>query len=118
MPLEAQVALVCEAPLSARGALLDLLPEPDLVIPALPEAELCYTVKAIGLEDASWVLGYARPEQIVACVDLDAWGHLVPSPSVLGEWLDALLEMNDDALIQSEAVAMPLAIAGTPWPAT
>ena len=28
------------------------------------------------------------------------------------------IEMNDAALIQSAAVAIPLAAAGTPWPAT
>ena len=61
-----QVALVCNAPLAARGELLDLLPEPERVIPLLPEAELCFTVKAIGLADAAWMLELATPEQVTA----------------------------------------------------
>ena len=75
-PVEDQVALVCNAPRAARGELLDLLPEPERVIPLLPEAELCFTVKAIGLADSAWVLEHATPEQVTAAIDLDAWNRL------------------------------------------
>ena len=84
LALDAQVALVCETPLAMRGALLGLASDPAPIIEALPEAELCFTAKAIGLHDASWVLASATPEQLVACVDLDAWGHAAgPDPARL-----------------------------------
>ena len=70
--LEAQLAVVCEAPASARGLLLELTPQPEALIPRLPEAEFCFTLKAIGIADAHWLIEYATPEQIVAAVDLDA----------------------------------------------
>ena len=63
-----QVALVCEAPLAQRAGLLALLPQPEQVIPRLPEAELCFTVKSAGLSDAAWILAQATSEQIVAGV--------------------------------------------------
>jgi hypothetical protein len=85
-----QVALVCNAPLDARGELLGLLPEPERVIPLLPEAELCFTVKAIGLADAVWVLEHATPEQVTAAVDLDAWQGFEPDLLALADWIGAL----------------------------
>ena len=42
----------------------------EAVIPLIPEAELCYTCRAIGLEDANWLLPMATPAQVVACFDL------------------------------------------------
>ena len=103
MTIGDQVALVCESPLPARRELLDLLPAPELVIPELPEAELCFTAKAIGLPDAGWILAHATPEQIVACVDLDAWSQtdLVPDRARLGAWLAVIADAGEPALLAS-----------------
>lgn len=101
MPTSEQVALVCEAPLAARRQILELLPAPELVVPELPEAELCFTAKAIGLADAGWLLAHATPEQIVACIDLDAWSStdLVPDRARLDEWLAVLADAGEPALL-------------------
>ncbi len=101
MPLEAQVALLCETPLARRSELLDLLPAPECVIPQLPEAELCYTVKTIGLDDAGWILEHASETQVVACVDLDAWRDSLPDANALRAWLDALADGSDASLLRS-----------------
>jgi hypothetical protein len=101
LPLEQQVAAVCETPASSRGELLDLLPAPELVIPLLPEGELCFTLKAIGLADAVWVLEHATPAQVVACLDLDAWTGFAPDRERLSAWLDALAQTGPDALLRS-----------------
>jgi hypothetical protein len=101
LDLDAQVALVCDTPVARRGELLELLRAPERVIAALPEAELCFTVKAIGLADAGWVLAHASAEQLQACVDLDVWNEDVPDPGRVGEWLSAAAEGGDDALLQA-----------------
>jgi hypothetical protein len=101
LPLEAQVAVVCEAPLAQRAAVLGLLPQPEAVIPLLPEAELCFTAKAVGLHDADWILAYATSEQILACLDLDAWSGLLPDRESLGAWLAALGEAGDSILLRT-----------------
>ena len=62
LPLDAQVAMVCEAPIARRGLLLELFPAPEDVIPLIPDAELCFTVKGVGIDDASWILEYATPK--------------------------------------------------------
>lgn len=101
LSLEEQVAVVCEAPIARRAELLNLVPFPENVIPRIPEAELCFTVKAIGLPDASWLLEYATPEQVVACVDLDGWTGLMPDREALDAWIDTLAETSTESFLRS-----------------
>jgi hypothetical protein len=101
MPIEEQVALVCETPLARRSEMLALLPQPEDVIPLMPEAELCFTVKAIGIEDSSWLLEYATPDQVVACIDLDAWQGTLPDRDALDRWLDVLSIGSEDSFTRS-----------------
>jgi hypothetical protein len=101
MTLDHQVALVCDSPLSRRAAMLELLPVPETVIPLIPEAELCFTVMAIGIEDAAWLLEYATPEQVVACVDLDGWTGTAANRAAIDRWLDTLAMTTDEAFLRS-----------------
>lgn len=98
---EERVALVCETPLARRGALLDLLPDPERVVPRLPEAELCFTLKAIGLADSAWVLEHATDEQIAAAVDLDAWSGTAPDPARFDGWMEAFAGASDATLLRA-----------------
>jgi hypothetical protein len=102
LSIDEQVALVCQTPVARRAELLDLVREPEQVIPRLPEAELCFTVKEIGLADAGWVLAHASDEQIQACVDLDAWGNDdVPDRARFSEWMLALFDAGDETLMRA-----------------
>jgi hypothetical protein len=101
MTLDHQVALICDTPLSRRAAVLELLPAPEAVIPLIPEADLCFTVKAIGIEDAAWLLEYATPEQIVACVDLDGWRGTTADRPAIDRWLDTLAMTTEGAFLRS-----------------
>lgn len=101
LPLSQQVALVCEAPVGRRAELLDLAAAPDELVPLLPEAELCFTLKAIGLESSTWLLEHATPQQVVACIDLDAWRGPTPARATLDAWIDALAETGDEVLVGS-----------------
>jgi hypothetical protein len=108
---EAQAAAICEAELSLRHALLELAPHPEDVIPLLPEAELCFTCKAIGIEDAAWVLSHATEQQIVACVDLDAFQDLRPSPARQDLWWASLAEAGEETLLRAAHALDPELIA-------
>jgi hypothetical protein len=101
LSIEAQTALVCEAPVSRRSELIELAPEPDRLIPALPPAELCFTAKAVGLHDAGWLMEHATAEQITVCLDLDAWQDLAPDRAKLDEWLEAFADSGDETLLRS-----------------
>lgn len=100
LSLAEQVALVCETPVTRRADVLELLPFPEQVVPEIPEAELCFTVKAIGLADAGWLLEYATPTQIVASLDLDVWNKLEPDLAALDSWIDALAETSSSSFLR------------------
>lgn len=101
LPLAEQVSLVCDAPLELRERMLQLTPFPEEVIPLLPEAELCFTAKAIGLWDAGWILQHATPTQLVASLDLDGWQGLAPLHDNLREWLAALADAGEQTLLRA-----------------
>lgn len=98
LDLDAQLVLVCSAPVNRRAELLDLAAEPEQLVPLLPEAELCFTVKAVGLESATWLLEHASAEQLVACLDLDLWKGPDADPERLEAWIEALSGASDEAL--------------------
>ena len=108
---EEQAAVVTEAPLSIRRNVIDLLAEPESVIPLIPEAELCYTCRAIGLEDANWLLPMASAEQLVACFDLDAWSGLSVDPLRLDGWIAAIAATDEETLLRSAQALDPELIA-------
>jgi hypothetical protein len=98
---ERQAALLLDTSLPIRRQLIELLPDPEAVIPLLPEAELCYTCRTIGLADAGWLLALATNEQIVACLDLDVWRGVSLDPVRLDEWFAALSENDDETLVRA-----------------
>ncbi len=99
LPLERQAALVCATPAARRAELLSLAPSPETLIPLLPEAELCFSVKGLGLEDAGWILEHATGTQVVACVDLDAWRGDLPDREGVYAWLEALADAGETAVL-------------------
>lgn len=107
LPLEDQVAVVCAAPADRRAEVLFLTPSPERVVSALPDAELCFTVKGVGLGDAAEILACATPDQLVACVDLDAWMDDVPDRLALNTWLEAFLEASDETLLRAATCLDP-----------
>jgi hypothetical protein len=101
LPVDEQVALVCEAPVPRRAELLGLVSAPEEVIPLIPPAELCFVAKAVGLSDAGWLLEHATEEQIATAIDLDAWNALVPDRGRLAEWLAALEDAGEETLLRA-----------------
>lgn len=101
LDFEHQLQVICESPLVSRMRMLDLAPHPETLIPLIPEAEFCFTVKSVGLNDASWLLEYATSEQLIACSDLDAWKGNTPDTATFGEWLAIMAEAGDETLIRA-----------------
>jgi len=99
--LDTQAAFVCNAPARLRAEMLELVPEPEKLIPRLPEAELCFVVSSVGIADGAWILEHATPEQLVACVDLAAWSGDLPDRRALDAWLETLHQAGDAALVRA-----------------
>jgi hypothetical protein len=101
LSLDEQVALVCETSLQRRSTMLELMDQPEDVIPLIPEAELCFTIKAVGITEGSWILEHATESQLVACADLDAWQGIVPNIDSMGAWLEIFAEAGEETLLRA-----------------
>lgn len=100
LALEQQVRLICESAAALRSRLLALAPNPDRLIPKLPEAELCFSIKAAGLHDAAWIVEYATEEQVQACLDLDLCSDFTTNRKLLDDWLSCFAEAGDETLLR------------------
>jgi hypothetical protein len=87
--------------------MIELLPNPEAVIPLIPEAEFCYICRSIGLEDASWLLPMATEEQVVACLDLDGWSGLQVDLSRLDAWITAIASTDTETLVRAARALDP-----------
>ena len=76
-------------------------------MPLLPEAELCFTCKTIGVDDAAWLLSLATERQIVACLDLDGFQGLQPSPERQDAWWASLAEAGPETLLRAARALDP-----------
>ena len=88
-------------PARVREEVLLLVEHPEQVVPLLSELELVSTLRSTGLADAGWLLEYASPEQLVACIDLDCWKGSRLSLYRVEEWLEALLEAGPDTVARA-----------------
>ena len=104
---ELQATVICEAPLSIRRQMIELLPSPEDVIPLIPEAEFTYICRSIGLEDASWLLPMATETQLVTAFDLDAWSGLSIDHTRLDLWMAALADSDDETMLRAARALDP-----------
>ena len=104
---EHQAIVICEAPLSVRRQIIELMPSPEAVIPLIPEAEFTYICRSIGLEDASWLLPMATEAQLATAFDLDAWTGLSLDHTRLDSWMAALAECEDDTMLRAARAVDP-----------
>ena len=84
----------------ARNEFLMLVDHPEHVVPHLPDAELCFTIRAGGMSEAAWLLEMATPRQRQACVDLDVWQGAELTHERALEWVDALIEAGREVLVR------------------
>lgn len=106
-----QATVICEASLSIRRQMIELLPDPESVIPLIPEAEFCYTCRSIGLEDAAWLLPMASDAQLVTAFDLDAWSGIEIDPRKLDDWVAAIASAEDETVLRAAQAVDPELLA-------
>jgi hypothetical protein len=107
LSVEDQVRTICQLPAERRSEALALTPDPRLVIPRMPELDLCATTVAAGPEGSGWLLEHASGDQIVACLDLDAWRGQVIDLGRLDTWLTGLADAGDATLLRTARALDP-----------
>ena len=101
MSVQAQAQACRELGPGVRSEFLMLLDHPEQVVPLLPDAEVCFTIRAGGMSEASWLLELATTEQLRACFDLDCWRGEELDPKRLQAWIEALIEAGRETLLRA-----------------
>jgi hypothetical protein len=101
LPVEEQVRTLCQLPAERRSDALALAPDPGAVVRRMPELDLCAMTVAAGPERSGWFLEHASGEQIVACLDLDAWRGPAIDAERLEAWLTGLADAGNATLLRA-----------------
>lgn len=101
LDLESQARVCVELRPEVRSEFLMLLDHPERVVPLFPDAAVCMTVRATGMEEGAWLLEMATAEQRQACFDLDCWSGTTVELSRVLEWVDALLEVGPETVARA-----------------
>src|SRR5579883_187475 len=92
LPFKEKLEFLYGLPARKKMDLILSAPEAARLVQSFSPETLFYTLKEIGLADASDLLGMALPEQFKGLVDLDCWNKDRPNLERLREWLEALSE--------------------------
>ena len=101
LSVEEQARVYLEVRPELRSEFLMLVDHPERVVPLLPDAEVCISICASGMSEASWLLALATTEQLRACFDLDCWQGSEIDHKRLQEWIDALIDAGPETLVRA-----------------
>jgi hypothetical protein len=98
LSLAEQASIVLMAPWEKRQELLLYSQKSKLLVQGLPVEELFWTVKAIGPQDAIYILNLANAEQLQFLFDLDWWHKDKLRPEKIASWILLLFEAGEEAI--------------------
>jgi len=96
LPLPEQLELVLERRGRERMDLILLSKKSRALVRALPEAELYFTLKEVGEEEALPLLAMAEQRQLTYIFDLEFWSEQALVPERMFRWLDLLKQADED----------------------
>jgi hypothetical protein len=92
LPFQGKLEFLYGLPARRKRDLILSAPEAERLVQSFSPETLFYTLKEIGVADASDLLGLAMPEQIRWLFDLDCWDRDRPNLGRMAEWIEAMAE--------------------------
>jgi hypothetical protein len=92
LPFQEKLEFLYGLPARQKRDLILSSPEAERLVRSFAPETLFYTLKEIGVADASDLLSLAIPEQIRWLFDLDCWCRDRPDLARMREWIEALAE--------------------------
>ncbi|MFA6221760.1 MAG: DUF6178 family protein [Desulfomonilaceae bacterium] len=90
------------ARLSPRGRqeFIQNLSYPGELIRRISEKEMYFTIKSIGIDDATYLLSLTTSKQLIYILDLELWKKDTPDSEAANCWLEKLVDLGEDKLFQ------------------
>jgi len=73
---------------------------PERIVPLLPVQELLFAIQEMGVSDAGDLVALTTPAQVQAFLDLSLWTRDLLDPDETDDWLEMLLELEDEDFIE------------------
>ncbi len=107
LPLERRLEVFRELSPIAREELAQSVSRPDELICRVSEEEMFFTVKAIGEPNALALIKLTTGKQLTYLLDLDLWKKDMFDPRAAGEWLEILVSLGEEKVLQFLQVSDP-----------
>src|ERR1700745_1261813 len=92
LPFQEKLEFLYGLPARQKRDLILSAPEAERLVQSFAPETLFYTLKEIGIADASDLLSYAVPEQVKSLFDMDCWDKDRPNLGRMREWIEAMGE--------------------------
>jgi hypothetical protein len=92
LPFNEKLEFLYGLPARQKRDLILSAPEAERLVQSFAPETLFYTLKEIGIADASDLLSYAVPEQVKSLFDMDCWDKDRPNLGRMREWIEAMAE--------------------------
>jgi len=92
LPFQEKLEFLYGLPARQKRDLILSAPEAERLVQSFAPETLFYTLKEIGIADASDLLSLAIPEQVKSLFDMDCWDKDRPNLNRMREWIEAMAE--------------------------
>ena len=100
LPLENKLDLFAGLSPRGRQEFIQNLSYPGELIRRISEKEMYFTIKSIGIDDATYLLGLTTSKQLIYILDLELWKKDIPDSEAANCWLEKLVDLGEDKLFQ------------------
>jgi hypothetical protein len=107
LPLERRLEVFRNLSPLARQELAQSVSRPEELIRKVSEEEMYFTVKEIGEHNALPLIGLTTGKQLTYLLDIDLWKKEMFDPRAAGEWLEILVSLGEDKILQFLQVSDP-----------
>ncbi len=92
LPFQEKLEFLYGLPARQKRDLILSAPEAERLVQSFAPETLFYTLKEIGIADASDLLSLAIPEQVKSLFDMDCWDKDRPNLNRMRDWIEAMAE--------------------------
>jgi hypothetical protein len=107
LPLERRLEVFRNLSPLARQELARTVSRPEELIRKVSEEEMFFTVKQIGEQDALPLIKLTTGKQLTYLLDIDLWKKEMFDPRAASHWLEILVSLGEDKILQFLQVSDP-----------
>jgi hypothetical protein len=107
LPVERRLEIFRNLSPEAREQLMELVQRPQEIVRRISAEEVYFTIKALGEENAPFLIRSTTGRQLQYLLDLDLWKKDMFDTRSAGRWLEIISRMGEEKILQLVQVVDP-----------